>query len=257
MFERPPLVRDADAGSYLESFLVWAVAAILGIRGYLALTGYPQLGGGLHIAHMLWGGLLMLAALVLVLACLGKWAKRWAAGLGGVGFGTFIDELGKFVTRDNDYFFRPTIGILYVLLVLLFLLFRWIGRRRPLSPEEQLVNAADLVREVVLDGASREEVARALALLEGVERAGLGGPVPAAIRAAVEGAARAPDRGPSLAGRAGAWGRRAHDRLLAWPPFHRALLALFVLEAAAGLAAVLLAGAAAAAVALTPATGAH
>ena len=55
----PPrrLVRNADADDLLEGFLVAAATAFAGIRIYLALTGYPQLGGhGLHIAHLLWGG---------------------------------------------------------------------------------------------------------------------------------------------------------------------------------------------------------
>src|SRR5919202_2250372 len=90
------LVRHVEAGGFLETFLVAAVVAVLGIRFYLEMTGYPQIGGGgLHIAHMLWGGLLMVAALVLALAFLGRWVLHAAAILGGVGFGTFIDELGK------------------------------------------------------------------------------------------------------------------------------------------------------------------
>lgn len=37
----------------------------------LQLVGYPRLGGGgFHIAHLLWGGLLMLAAIVLLLGFL-------------------------------------------------------------------------------------------------------------------------------------------------------------------------------------------
>ena len=39
------LVPDLDAGDLLERFLVSAVGAILGIRAYLAATGYPQVGG--------------------------------------------------------------------------------------------------------------------------------------------------------------------------------------------------------------------
>ena len=88
---RIELVRDIDGPTYLETFLVTAVVAILGIRLYLELAGYPRLGaGGLHIAHMLWGGFLMLVALVLLLAFLGKRMKHAGAIVGGVGFGLTI-----------------------------------------------------------------------------------------------------------------------------------------------------------------------
>src|ERR687888_718602 len=87
--------RDFEAGSYLQDLLVSAVVAILLTRLFLGLTGFPRMGGGgLHIAHMLWGGLLMLIALVLLLAVIGKRTKRLAALVGGAGFGLFIDELG-------------------------------------------------------------------------------------------------------------------------------------------------------------------
>ena len=61
------VVRDSEGAEILEALLVSAITALLGIRAFLALTGYPQLGGdGLHIAHMLWGGALMLGALILL-----------------------------------------------------------------------------------------------------------------------------------------------------------------------------------------------
>jgi hypothetical protein len=75
---------------------------------------YPQVGGSkLHIAHVLWGGLLLLAALLTTLSFLSPAAKPLAATAGGVGFGLFIDEVGKFVTKDVNYFYRPAIAIIY------------------------------------------------------------------------------------------------------------------------------------------------
>src|SRR5260221_9170457 len=120
-----------------------------------ALRGFPQLGGhGLHIAHMLWGGLFMLASLVALLAFLGRRVQRIAAIVGGIGFGTFIDELGKFITSDNAYFFRPTISLIYCIFVLLFLLGRRIEERVPLSRRVLVANGLDQVKEGVLaDGA--------------------------------------------------------------------------------------------------------
>ena len=118
---RRGLIRNSDAGELLELFLVAAVCAVLGIRAFLAAAGYPQIGGsGLHIAHMLWGGGFMMIALILLFSFLSRSLDRVAAVLGGVGFGAFIDELGKFITSDNNYFFAPTIGLIYVIFISIF-----------------------------------------------------------------------------------------------------------------------------------------
>lgn len=139
---KPTLIRDQDAPRNLEIFLLSAIATILITRLYLILTGYPQIGGGsLHIAHMLWGGLLMLAALIGFISYLNIPMRVSAALVGGIGFGLFIDEVGKFVTADNDYFFQPTFAILYVLFVGLFLLIRSLFWAVPLTEEEREVNA--------------------------------------------------------------------------------------------------------------------
>ncbi len=137
------LIRDADADEAFELLVFIAVATILGIRGFLALTGYPQLGGGgLHIAHMLWGGLFMLVAIALLLVFWNPAVRRIAAVVAGVGFGFFIDELGKFVTADNDYFYQPTAAALYLVFLGLWAFARWLRTGIPLDEEEVRVNEA-------------------------------------------------------------------------------------------------------------------
>ena len=224
--------RDVDAGGNLQILLVSAVVAVLGTRLYLTLMGYPRVGSGsLHIAHLLWGGLLMLVAQVVLVALLGKHAKRWAAAIGGLGFGLFVDELGKFVTADNDYFFQPAVALIYVVFIVLFLVFRAI-ERRSLSSYELLVNAADMLREVILGGATRAEIVRARRLLD---RSGCDGPLAAALREAIDSATRAPERKSFIAvAAARAW--RTYDKLLAWPGFQRAIWLVFVVQACVGLA---------------------
>ncbi len=161
------LIRRVDAGEFLETFLVAAVVAVLAIRLFLELTNYPQIGGdGLHIAHMLWGGVLMLASIVMLLCLMGRAAERVAAILGGFGFGTFIDEVGKFITSDNDYFFRPAVSIIYIVFILIFLLARAVqSRLAAYTPQENLINALRAMEDAAMRDLSVDERRRALALL--------------------------------------------------------------------------------------------
>ena len=148
---RPFFIRNLDAGKLLETFLVSAVAAFLGVRFFLGVTGYPRLGGGgLHIAHMLWGGTLMVAGVLLLLSYLGQRIRRVAAVIAGLGFGLFIDELGKFITSDNDYFYRPAIALIYVVFVLLFLWWRSLERHRVWDEQTYLANALMLLQDAAL-----------------------------------------------------------------------------------------------------------
>jgi len=149
----PKLTQDIDGAEFVENFLIATVVAILATRWYLELTGYPQLGGGgLHIAHMLWGGLLLVIALLMNLLLLDRRVLNSSAVVGGVGFGLFIDELGKFITADNDYFYQPTIALIYLILILLYLGLRAVIKYSEISPEEYLANALHLVSDGVIHG---------------------------------------------------------------------------------------------------------
>jgi hypothetical protein len=160
--DRRVFLRDMEAGRHLEIFFTAAVAAILAIRTFLRLTGYPQLGSAhFHVAHVLWGGLLMCAAIVTLLSFTTRNARTFAALCGGVGFGTFIDEAGKFVTRDVDYFYRPTFALIYVIFVLAILASRVIRTARTYTQAEYLVNSLISLQPIATDSLDSEGAHRA------------------------------------------------------------------------------------------------
>lgn len=161
--------RNADLGLLHETFFVAAVTTILCIRTQLWLTNYPQLGGhGLHIAHLLWGGLFMVIAIAILLSLLGRRARWPAALIGGIGFAFFIDELGKFITADNNYFFKPAAGLIYLVFITLFLVSRAYQRHRGLNESERVRNAIELIGEATIAPLREGSRRRALALLAGV-----------------------------------------------------------------------------------------
>jgi hypothetical protein len=217
--------RNLAAMDHLEALLVAAVTAVLSIRLYLSLSGYPQVGGArFHVAHMLWGGLLLLVALVVLISFLGKSSDRLAAVLGGLGFGTFIDEVGKFVTRDTNYFFRPAIAMIYVSLILLFLVIHAIHARGGYSPTEYLLNALQETEELALHDMDRAEKQRALAYLD---RSDPSNPLVVALRELLPRVQPSADRAPPLWTR---WARSLgslYQRISCKPWFTSAIVVFF------------------------------
>lgn len=162
MEDKAYFIRNLEANAYRENFLVSAFVTIITVRLFLKFTAYPQLGfGDLHIAHILWGGLLMISSIFILLSFLNKQAANVASILGGIGFGLFIDELGKIITKDNDYFFEPTVAYIYIIFVLLYLISRFIPRYRAISQKEYLVNAIEMLKESASNDFDKEEERRA------------------------------------------------------------------------------------------------
>lgn len=162
--------RNVRARDNLELFLVSAISSLLLVRFFLHITGYPQLGGGgLHIAHMLYGGILLAAGVILSISFIGYRVQRLSALVGGVGFGIFIDELGKFITKDNDYFFQPTIGIIYAIFIVLYLTFNFLGRYEKLTRREYELNALVQFEEAVLRDMDPVEKSQIRALLKNAD----------------------------------------------------------------------------------------
>lgn len=167
MINNLELIRNTSAGNLLENILVSSVSTILITRFFLFITGYPQIGrGGLHFAHVLWGGVLMLLSLIVLLSFLGRKSRIIGSIVGGIGFGLFIDELGKFITRDNNYFYEPAAALIYLVFVGLFFLFRYIENHKPLTEKEYLMNALVLLEEAVQNDLDKEEKTKYQKLLE-------------------------------------------------------------------------------------------
>jgi len=224
----PPLLRDFQATQHADLFLVAAVSTVLGVRAWLHATGYPQVGGAtLHVAHMLWGGLLMLLALGFLLLFLGRRPRRIAALVGGIGFGLFIDEIGKFVTRDNDYFYQPAVALIYVTFVLVYLAMRTLYRRHA-TDDERVVNALQEMEQAVVHDLDEGERNRAIAWIAGAGAH----PMARSVETLVRTAPLAPTREP---GRLARWRQRSfarYERVASHPRFASALVAFFVAQLA-------------------------
>ncbi len=222
-------VRSIDIGSRQDAFLIAAVATIVVIRLQLWATDYPKLGGGnLHIAHLLYGGFLMMIAIILMLSFLGRGSRRVGAVLGGVGFGFFIDELGKFVTTDNDYFFKPTAAIVYLVFITIYFVTRWTRNRAGFSEREYLFNAIDIFAEAARHDLDEREKARALELLD---KAG-DDPLVEPMRQLLRQTDAIPVAPPGRLSRLAAAGRDRYFNLVQARGFRRALSWVFGLWAA-------------------------
>lgn len=164
---RAGVARDTAAVRHLVTFLVVTVATVLVTRFLLAASGYPQVGGAtLHVAHVLWGGLAMALAIVVLLSYVGPALRSLGAVLGGIGFGLFVDEIGKFVTADNDYFYAPTPALIYAVVVVLVLVVEALHGRRRHHPAEHLAVATDRAVAGVAGGLTDEARAEARTLAE-------------------------------------------------------------------------------------------
>ncbi len=160
------------AEEYLLITLLAFAATVAGTRLFLELTGYPQIGGGeLHIAHVLWGGLFLFAAALALLVYANRWVYRVGALLAGIGVGLFIDEVGKFITSSNDYFYpsaAPIIYAFFLLTVLIFLIFR---RPPKITSREALYYIFQDLEEVLDRDLSADERDKALQELAKVRKA--------------------------------------------------------------------------------------
>ena len=152
-------VRREGAERYLLITLLSFAASVMITRLFLEVSGYPQVGGRtLHIAHVLWGGLLLFIAALLPLLFANRSVYAISALLSGVGVGLFIDEVGKFITQTNDYFYPAAAPIIYALFLLVTLLYWRLHRPVPRSDRADLYQALDGLSEVIDHDLDRHEL---------------------------------------------------------------------------------------------------
>ena len=157
--------RSYTLGTQLDTFLVCAATAVVLNRVVLIVLGYPQVGsrepGGIHISHSIYGGIMMLIAMIAAISFLAPSARWFVAVLGGLGFGWYVDELGKYVSNAG-YLFEPALALIYVTFVVLFLVARTLAGRA-YGPDDALENAFESLKSAgvgALDDVERREALR-------------------------------------------------------------------------------------------------
>ena len=157
-----------EASEYVAWMMMWGVVGLLGTRLYLNLKDWPIVGGQVwHIAHILWGGLGMLVGGLINFMFYGKRAKRISATISGLGLGLFIDEAGKFLSRDNDYFFQPAVMVMYVVFMGLFLIYKYVERHQIKSEATLLHSILEDFEDIIREDLDKEEKER---LIERIEK---------------------------------------------------------------------------------------
>jgi hypothetical protein len=151
-------IQRRGAEKYLLITLLSFAGSVSGTRLFLELTGYPQIGNGeLHIAHVLWGGLFLFVASILPLIFANRWVYSVSALGAGIGVGLFIDEVGKFITRTNDYFYPTAAPIIYAFFLITVLLYLRTRRVRKQDARSYLYDILIDMGEVLDHDLSIEE----------------------------------------------------------------------------------------------------
>jgi len=154
-------VRRDHAEDYMLTSLVAFGVTVISVRVFLQLTGFPQIGNSvLHIAHALWGGLLLFVAVLLPLALANRWAIKASALLSGIGIGLFIDEVGKFITRSNDYFFPPALSLIYGFILLNVFVYLHFRQPHQVDPRKAMYHAFEGLQDALDGELDTEEAAR-------------------------------------------------------------------------------------------------
>ncbi len=141
-------IKRSSSADNLLRFLLASAFSVLSTRLYLHLTNYPQISrGDLHIAHTVFGGILLTASVLLLLIFHGQRTRQWGALIAGFGFGQFIDEIGKFITKDSNYFYQPVPVIIYLTFISLFFFYRSLDKYVPDDEKEMVFDMLERLED--------------------------------------------------------------------------------------------------------------
>jgi len=142
-------IKRENASDLILIIMISALITLLVTRFLLNLFGWPTISFGVwHIAHVLWGGLGMMIGIILILATYGERIRRTAAIISGIGWGLFIDEIGKYLTKKNDYWFQPAIIFIYISFIILFLVYRYFEKKQIKDPRMLLYSTIGQLENV-------------------------------------------------------------------------------------------------------------
>lgn len=188
--------RNYTLGAQLDTFLVCAASGVIINRLFLIITGYPQIGGrepdAIHISHAIYGPFAMMVAVALTIAFLNP-AMRWVLAIvGGLGFGWFVDELGKFVSNAG-YLYKPALALIYITFILMFLGFRSLASHS-FGSDDAVANALESLQSAALGSLDDAQRRDALARFDALAPEG---DFAAQVRALLNNAPASPPRPPS------------------------------------------------------------
>jgi hypothetical protein len=157
-FKDRSLIQRRRAADYLLITLLSFGFSVGATRLFLEITGFPQLGSGnLHIAHVLWGGLFLFAASLLPIIYINEWVIALSAMISGFGVGLFIDEVGKFITQSNDYFYPSAAPLVYALFLITVFIFAQVKYQRRSSTRTVFYEILGRMTEILDRDLSEDE----------------------------------------------------------------------------------------------------
>jgi hypothetical protein len=164
-------VRRKGAERYIQITILSFAASVSLTRLILELTDYPQLGNQTyHIAHVLYGGLALFVAGILPLMYANRWVFTWSSILSGAGVGLFIDEVGKFITRNNNYFFPAAAPIIYAFFLMTVMIYLRVRREPKLDARGELYMVLETLSEVLDHSLEADELEEMRTRLTGIKK---------------------------------------------------------------------------------------